>query len=372
MSLINNMLLDLDKNSSTDHTHAISITDGLNAATNVPRQRSRKKSSRWPAIVSLCVLLIFTSLWWGQKYQPQILDIITSWPATLENVLQQNLNSDVDAPAIAKISNTTAKQAVIRNQTTTPAVTLKQAAIFQPKVIPVKKQKASTAKAPTTKTKTIKSKANNPKTAVANVIITPAKPDPIQMAAYHYAEATHQLAKQQLPLALASLRKALKLNPKHIKARSVLAQKLTNLQQHKEAELLLRTGISLLPQHYQFSQLLAKLMISQGKHESALVILKRRLNDRQNTIRADAEYLALLAMQYQKLQQHDEAIKIFNQALKIQPQKNTWWLGLAISLEALQQQTLARKAYLRAATGKQLPIRLQKFTVEKIALLNKK
>jgi len=372
MSLINNMLLDLDKSSSEDHSRKIAITNGLHPATNVPRSVSHKKRNSWPAAIGLATLLVVAALWLNQKFHLQIFNVNSGWPAILENITHNN-----NEPANNKIYNVTTTQTVIRNDAATSLTKTIKAGRIQEKpiksqTVTVKTLKSQTAKNQKIKTQNSKLTAIKSSATKTSIIKTPAKPDPIQMAAYHYAEATQQLAQQKLPLALASLRSAIQLNPNHVKARSVLAQKLTDLQQHKEAEQLLRTGIALTPLHYHFSQLLAKLMISQGQHEKALTILERRLGDSQNAIKNDAEYLALLAMQYQTLQQHKAAAKTFNAALKIQPRKDTWWLGLAISLEALQQPALAKKAYQHAATGKRLPIRLQKFTVEKIALLDKK
>jgi MSHA biogenesis protein MshN len=57
------------------------------------------------------------------------------------------------------------------------------------------------------------------------------------------------------------------------------------------------------------------------------------------------DFFALKAAALQKNSQHAQAIEVFQQLVRQQPQQGRWWLGMALSYDALQQQEQALQAY---------------------------
>ncbi|MDX3775383.1 hypothetical protein QE250_14780 [Chromatiaceae bacterium AAb-1] len=60
------------------------------------------------------------------------------------------------------------------------------------------------------------------------------------------------------------------------------------------------------------------------------------------------EYYGMKATVFQQLQQHQQALALFQQLLQAQPQQARWWLGAALSLEALSESRQAHQYYLQA------------------------
>ena len=82
----------------------------------------------------------------------------------------------------------------------------------------------------------------------------------------------------------------------------------------------------------------------------------------------DPEYLALMAAIFQRAGQHADAARAYRQAVTAQPRQGKWWLGMAISLEAVNNPKAAREAYHRAATSG-LDGNLKQYAEQRLAAL---
>ncbi len=65
------------------------------------------------------------------------------------------------------------------------------------------------------------------------------------------------------------------------------------------------------------------------------------------------DFYALKAAALQKTNQHSEAVQVFQQLARQQPEQARWWLGMALSFDALQQHEQALLAYRQATVNGQ-------------------
>jgi regulator of sirC expression with transglutaminase-like and TPR domain len=144
--------------------------------------------------------------------------------------------------------------------------------------------------------------------------------------------------------AVYKLEQALKLDPRHLKARLLLAKKLHNQGQISRTAELLDQGIALFPGNLQFINTRAQLYLQQKKPNDALKTLQRI-----DLVSSSNEtYLSLLAATYQQLQSFADAAKVYQRLVIVNPEKAENWLGLALSHEKNGNPRLAIEAYQHA------------------------
>jgi Tfp pilus assembly protein PilF len=140
------------------------------------------------------------------------------------------------------------------------------------------------------------------------------------------------------------LEQALKLDPRHLKARLLLAKKLHNQGQVSRTAELLDQGLALFPGNLQFINTRAQLYLQQKKPNDALKTLQRI-----DLVSSSNEtYLSLLAATYQHLQSFTDAAKVYQRLVIANPEKAENWLGLALSHEKTGNPRLAIEAYQHA------------------------
>jgi len=140
------------------------------------------------------------------------------------------------------------------------------------------------------------------------------------------------------------LEQALKLDPRHLKARLLLAKKLHNQGQLSRTAELLDQGTALFPGNLQFINTRAQLYLQQKKPNDALKTLQRI-----DLVSSSNEtYLSLLAATYQQLQSFTDAAKVYQRLVIVNPEKAENWLGLALSHEKTGNPGLAIEAYRNA------------------------
>jgi MSHA biogenesis protein MshN len=190
---------------------------------------------------------------------------------------------------------------------------------------------------------------------------------PNEKAESEYRRAADLLQKGRMADAEKHLKLALKVDEKHTPARELIAGVMLQQGHWREAQRLLEQGIDTVPAHYPFAQLLARVNVEHGADQKALAVMEASL-------RAGAEnpeYLAFLAALYQRVGKHAEAIKAYNGALTLAPQEGRWWLGMGISLEAVQDWNTAGSAYQRAIESGVLEEKLLTYARQRLAILKK-
>lgn len=161
------------------------------------------------------------------------------------------------------------------------------------------------------------------------------------------------------------LEEAIRLFPGHIAAHQSLATLLSEAGQNRDAEAVLREARSVAPDDAWFALNLARLQAARGDLEGAAATLLSGLEGRG----VNAEYHATLAALHVRLRQHPEAARQYEQALRLQPEQGTWWMGLGLSMEAQGKTDEARSAYGRALTTGNLPEKLTEFVRAKLVEL---
>lgn len=150
-------------------------------------------------------------------------------------------------------------------------------------------------------------------------------------------------------------------NPDLHSARTALVQAYLRVDNRLEAEALLRDGLARAPGHLEHARLLAHLLVARGEQEAALVtltVLPRAA--------LDAESKAFIAALQQRLGRHGDAIATYREALNVAPRRGAWWVGLGISLSADSQVEPAQRAFRQALNDRELSPNLRQFAETQI------
>ncbi|MDH5190945.1 MAG: tetratricopeptide repeat protein [Gammaproteobacteria bacterium] len=189
-----------------------------------------------------------------------------------------------------------------------------------------------------------------------------------EQAEMSYQSAVRQLKDGYFSLALQSLKECLDVDPKHITARDLFANLLVRNQRMDEALTVLSDGIELYPYQLEFIQLYARVLAEKGLVEPALQMLERISPD----VATQADYHALRATLYQQLGRYDRAIVIYQDVLRVKPDRGRWWMGLALSLEAKGDHKSALNAYRNVTLTSDLNYRMKTFAEQKVKELERK
>ncbi len=167
---------------------------------------------------------------------------------------------------------------------------------------------------------------------------------PRQLAEVTYQKGYQLLNQNKVYSAEVKLQLALEHDPKHIKAREMLTALYLRMGRKVEAAEVLAKGLLYVPGYSNFAKLQARLFIDNNKVDRAVTTLLKY----KPALSADPDYYALLAASYQRQKNHAAAAGVYVKLLKQKPREGIWWVGMAISLEALGKTKQARDAYEKA------------------------
>lgn len=347
MSLINQVLKDLEQRHASEMAEATHNLDGLALASPVIRH-ARNRQWWWLSLVGLLIAASVVSVWWRQQSKPR-----------------QSL-----VPAVAN--------------TQTPIVP-KAAAVapmVSSQIKPARQHIAQSSKAP------IVEKPHRVATQSANIAHVTVTKTPHQQAVTE--EADGGMEKQMVPLrseqkaelayeagydqlqlhnmrrAEQQLRQALVIEPTHVRARELLAGVLIKQGRWIETADLMQQGVQVLPANVVFIKLYARTLMQLNRDPQAIKLLR----DHAPPLAQDPDYFALLAALYQRQQDHLAAANTYSQILKLRPDTGIWWVGLGISLEALGKQQQAQQAYARARQTGTLRGDLARYTDNRLLALD--
>lgn len=159
---------------------------------------------------------------------------------------------------------------------------------------------------------------------------------------------------------------AVKNDESHVKARATLAVKLVEQDQRELAVTVLEEGLQLYPDRTEWSRLLAQTHIDAGNLYLAREVMEKSIP----AISADPDYHALYAALLQKMTLHQQAALTYRNLLNVYPENGIWWMGLAISLEALSRNRDAIFAYSNALKGHSLTTETHQYIAQRIRILN--
>lgn len=161
------------------------------------------------------------------------------------------------------------------------------------------------------------------------------------------------------------LQEALAVDAGFVPAREVLVARRIRQGRLAEAQMLLARGLQAVPEHAAFAKMYARLLVDQGADGEALRILDRHAPE----VPGDPQYHAFRAALLQRVGDHDLAVAVYRDVLRVRPDAGVWWMGLGISLEVLGRVQAARDAYRRAEESGALSGEVQDFVRGKLAEL---
>lgn len=341
MSLINQMLKDLEKRRSRDLETSESLSRNISWET-----RPGTKSVNWLVLSAgllFFVLIVAVSyLLWDRT--------VNSSPALVENKIQPLAAKKVEKVQQDEVK-TAVKQAKIENvklplvdKTITPIPDIEKAVNVE----------ADTDKIDIDNSKPVSlTKTQRPLTDKQRAEVT-------------YQKGYNLLQQGRMSQGKEYLREALTISAEHIKAREMLAGIYIRSGRFVEAAELLNQGVNIAPGYSLFSKLYARVLLEQNNPQRAIQILEQGITAPD----IEPDYHALLAATYQRVNNHARAIEIYLQLVKLRPAEGVWWLGLAISLEKSAKNKEALEAYQRAEKSGNLTAGLIKFTANRVAALN--
>lgn len=318
MSLINQMLKDLDKRRGPVNRSQLTALQGMGL---VNSKRFNWYDSlfitAWGVAGLLMIVMSYhASTWWISRPEPE--PVITPQTATEVAVAEQIATSDT----LTIDDNSNAE---------TLATTEKAEPMEKPLDIPLAPQAGEVQATPHTPAETV----------VRPVLIL----TPEQKAERLFARAQQALSSHQKQNGERLLQQVLDENPRHVAARSQLAALLLGRQREDRAENLLADGLLTDSRQLALARPYSQLLAVRGKLVPALETLDRAIVEGQ----ADPETLALRAAILYRMQRHSESAAAYRQALRIQPDRALWWTGLAVALEQHGQSKQALEAFQRAA-----------------------
>jgi MSHA biogenesis protein MshN len=164
------------------------------------------------------------------------------------------------------------------------------------------------------------------------------------------------------------LKSALEISAEHTGARELLSGLVLQRGHWREAEKILEQGVEKVPAYYPFSQLLARVYVEHDADRKALTVMEAS----RPAGAGNADYMGFLAALYQRAGKHQEAISAYTEAIKLSPAEGRSWLGMGISLEAIQNWNAAGEAYQRAIDTGALDDNLLKYARQRLTVVKKK
>lgn len=164
----------------------------------------------------------------------------------------------------------------------------------------------------------------------------------------------------------AAFTKALDEDRGHAPARQALAVAWIGQGRSDDARQLLATGLALWPQQTALAMLLARIELDRNDAAAAMAALKKSLDSTPNASPEVASGRALLATLQQRQGQHGDATLNFGAALRQEPRRGAWWIGLANSLAAEGKNDSAREAFERARACDDLDPELARYVEQSL------
>jgi len=171
----------------------------------------------------------------------------------------------------------------------------------------------------------------------------------------------------QLHTALQDLKAILQVDPEFNDARVSLAAMLIESEKKREARELLNEGLKLNPDYVPYIELKARLLVVEGKPDKALDLLLRT----SPPVSEYPEYYGLIAAMYEKTNNNHLSAALYKKLLSYDSHHAGWWFGLGTSFEKLSEPGAAERAYSRALSEGHLPSETISFIQNRLKLLRR-
>ena len=347
MSLINQMLRDLDKRHAPDAL-AGPATRGMSEHAQAVPARAGMSDLFWRIMAAAMLFAVAWVAWvvWQLMPRPIVTDLAYQ---------------SARAPAVAKSEPAPPVAATVKEETAPAPKMPAQQAAAKPAFDMLRLATELTTPIPPRRAiapRTASRPAAAPvKTAAAQPVAPSAEPGKIDRRATSTSAKTR--AEQEFRRAIAlvnqgriaeamdGFRTALELDPQHEGARQTLVALLIEAKRVDEAAAILQSGLAVNPDNVTFAMLLARILVDRNQIPDALAVLQRHAAPPDR----NPDFHAFAGALYQRLGRHDEAILQYQSALQLAPSAGVWWVGLGISLQAADRRKEAADAYGRAKSA---------------------
>lgn len=321
MSLINQMLRDLESRNPTVNKPSSILHDNIKIA--------EAQGSKAPLIIGILLAFIATvgAGYWG--YQHKKAPVKNTPIATVDNIKKDVI------PPVATTEQPLPKNPAIQPSQSLPVTPTVQAAPVVQPTQPVQVQSTVRLQPEVVVEQPIKKLAIASKSAQVKQVSAKQQADLLYRQVENNVESYANVSK---------LEQVLKLDPRHLKARLLLAKTLHNQGQIIKTAEFLDQSLALFPDNLQFINTRAQIFLQQKNPSGALRTLQRV----ELTNNSNEAYLSLLAATYQQQQSFNNAASVYQRLVSVNSEKAENWLGLAISHEKLGNLKPAREAYQQA------------------------
>jgi MSHA biogenesis protein MshN len=172
-----------------------------------------------------------------------------------------------------------------------------------------------------------------------------------ELADAEYRKAMQAIKRGDNEAAMPWFKHALELDPELARARQGYLSVLVAAKRWELARQVAEQGLVLDPTQSSWANIAARLQFEQGDVAGAVQTLERFAVHAPH----DADYQGLFAYLLQKQQRPAEAAERFRAALQVRPNEGRWWFGLGLSLEQAGNAAGAREAYAKARAVGNLP-----------------
>jgi tetratricopeptide (TPR) repeat protein len=172
----------------------------------------------------------------------------------------------------------------------------------------------------------------------------------------------------RLAEAEAALWRELKLHPDAVDVRESLATLLIRGKRHVEAMALVQQGREMMPDYPPFVGLQARILLEQDETGAARSLLEGHLNGRES----DQVLLSMLGVVYQQEGAFLKAQAVYARLLELDRTSAGYWAGLAIALDAANDEVRSLEAFRRALALGGLPVAVYDYARQRVIALSGK
>lgn len=383
MSLINQMLKDLEKN---NHQKDSSDLNEVNSNSMLPPSPPPKNKMRRLAIILIAVvfIIIVAIIFWPKSKKSSLTTAATENSEKSISIQANQTLPTTKSPATntmttpkqasATISKTN-KQPVTNNPDSKQATTAtdNKQTIGQSLVMPTTKtgaandndgnQAITNSQQQDSDVTDTATPTNSKKNQASAINITQPPLSNQQKQAEQYNQAMAYVNQGKNIQAVAILHHILIADPNYKNARLSLAAILMKQKKLDDAKSLLQDGLKQLPKDPDYVKLYAHILAENGQVYLALTQL---IDAEPSDFAKHTEYFAFMASLYMQQQSYNKAKILYQRLVTEQPLNSTWWAGLGIAEEQLGMSIQARDAFSHANRIGNLPPSLQAYVQQSL------
>jgi MSHA biogenesis protein MshN len=367
MSVINQVLKDLDER------QPLSSESGKYQSAAEP-QAAKPDTMRFIIWVLVAVLLLAAAgyYFWLES---QVVEEIQIKPVTASVAAENKPRGEATVVTVVTVSESIAPMVVQGDEKSRPVMAPVEVAAMKPEpekvIIEDRTQAENTAElnAVESKPRPKQSATTGEKTnylplhddgkpvakAVAEVVVVKTPSSPLQTA-------RDMLSDGRLTEAEKALKKILDKNPGSLAARELLIGLLLRNNRVEEAAKQILTGLKYYPFSENLILMQSKILLERGQQGNVIKLLEQYLDSG----KAGIQSIAMLASLYQQNADYTRAYDLYNRLASRQPADYRNWMGLAISLEGINQPGKAIGAYKKALQSAGLPQTLYNYALSRI------